>query len=89
MSNEMDIKAVSPNHVYTAFKAAGWPVPSNLMNTMHQAGTEGWLDTEEVSDESRPRLESGSEEDMDLEAALRLDEQLEDVEESLEGLQEK
>lgn len=49
LSNIMEIDAVTPNHVYTAFKAAKWPVPADIMNTMHQAGSEGWLDTEDAS----------------------------------------
>lgn len=36
---------VSVDHVYTFFKSVGWPVPSDLPNTLQQAGTAGWLDT--------------------------------------------
>ena len=36
--------------VYTCFKAANWAVPSDLANTLAQAGTKGWLDTKKRDD---------------------------------------
>lgn len=38
------------DHIYTFFKGVGWPIPSNFLNTLHQAGTEGWLDTKDSTD---------------------------------------
>lgn len=32
------------------FKGAGWQMPSDLANTLQQAGTAGWLDTADSSD---------------------------------------
>lgn len=39
------IKEVTVSHVYTAFKTMQWRLPSDLANTLQQAGTKGWLDT--------------------------------------------
>jgi len=36
--------------VYTCFKAASWQVPSDLVNTLQQAGSKGWLDTRKRDD---------------------------------------
>jgi hypothetical protein len=36
--------------VYTCFKAAGWTVPNDLVNTLQQTGTKGWLDTKKRDD---------------------------------------
>jgi hypothetical protein len=36
--------------VYTVFKTLGWPIPSDLKNTLQQAGSEGWLDTSDADD---------------------------------------
>ena len=40
-----ELEAVSSDHVYTFFKFVGWRIPSDLVNTLQQAGSEGWLDT--------------------------------------------
>lgn len=48
MKNIMNIEHVSVDHVYTAFKSSEWPVPANLPNTLHQAGSEGWLNTADI-----------------------------------------
>ena len=45
VSRILEIEAVTTDHVYTFFKELNWPVPSDLFNTLHQAGSEGWLDT--------------------------------------------
>lgn len=42
--------AISVSSVYTFFKTLGWPVPSDLKNTLQQAGTKGWLDTKDGED---------------------------------------
>ncbi|TPM91621.1 hypothetical protein [Mesorhizobium sp. B2-1-3A] len=41
----LGVEKVSTDHVYTYFKAVGWPVPADVPNTLQRAGTEGWLDT--------------------------------------------
>ncbi|MGW6200752.1 hypothetical protein ACWF0M_31715 [Kribbella sp. NPDC055110] len=38
------------DQVYTCFKVAGWAVPTDLVNTLQQAGTKGWLDTKKRDD---------------------------------------
>jgi hypothetical protein len=38
------------DQVYTCFKVAGWAVPADLVNTLQQAGTKGWLDTKKRDD---------------------------------------
>lgn len=48
--NTMEVKAVSTNHIYSAFKDAGWVLPSDLVNQLHQAGSEGWLDSANAED---------------------------------------
>ena len=45
VSRVLEIDAVSVGHVYTFFKELNWPTPSDLANTLQQAGSEGWLDT--------------------------------------------
>ena len=37
--------SVTTDHVFTYFKTAGWPIPTDLVNTLQQAGSTGWLDT--------------------------------------------
>lgn len=41
---------VTVDQVYTSFKVAGWAVPADLVNTLQQAGTKGWLDTRKRDD---------------------------------------
>jgi hypothetical protein len=48
--NTKNPKPVTVDQVYTIFKYAGWPVPSNLVNTIQQAGSKGWLDSHSSSD---------------------------------------
>ena len=36
---------VTASGVYTLFKTVGWKLPTDLRNTLQQAGTKGWLDT--------------------------------------------
>jgi hypothetical protein len=43
-------KSLNLSAVYTFFKTLGWPVPSDLRNTLQQAGTKGWLDTKDSED---------------------------------------
>jgi hypothetical protein len=50
ISNTLQIGKVGVTHVYTFFKEVNWPVPSDLMNTLHQTGSEGWLDTSDAED---------------------------------------
>jgi hypothetical protein len=38
------------DQVYTCFKSAGWPVPSDLRNTVQKAGSQGWLDSKKGDD---------------------------------------
>lgn len=44
------LQKVSAQAVFTFFKYVRWPVPANLRNILHQAGTEGWLDTADSED---------------------------------------
>jgi hypothetical protein len=46
----LELEKISVSGVYTIFKALGWVVPSDLKNTLQQAGTEGWLDTSDAED---------------------------------------
>jgi len=46
----IEIDAISVSAVYTFFKTLAWPVPSDLKNTLQQAGTKGWLDTKDSED---------------------------------------
>ena len=41
----LGVSAITIDHVYTYFKNAGWPAPTDLANTLQQAGSAGWLDT--------------------------------------------
>lgn len=38
------------DQVYTCFKGAAWAIPSDLVNTIQQAGTKGWLDSKKRDD---------------------------------------
>jgi hypothetical protein len=44
------LSKVNTQSVFTFFKHVQWPVPADLTNTLHQAGTEGWLDTADGAD---------------------------------------
>jgi hypothetical protein len=46
----LEVPKVSVEHIYTAFKAANWLMPADLKNTLHQAGSEGWLDSADAND---------------------------------------
>ena len=50
VSRVLELEPISVGHVYTFFKELSWPTPSDLMNTLHQAGSEGWLDTANAED---------------------------------------
>lgn len=41
----LEVDAVTVDHVFSFFKAVGWPIPADLVNTLQQAGSAGWLDT--------------------------------------------
>jgi hypothetical protein len=43
-------KPATVDQVYTCFKDASWAVPSDLVNTLQQAGTKGWLDSKKRED---------------------------------------
>lgn len=38
------------DQVYTCFKHMAWAVPADLVNTVQQAGTKGWLDSKKRDD---------------------------------------
>ena len=46
----IELEKVSTQGVFTFFKTAQWPVPTDLKNTLQQAGTKGWLDTADSED---------------------------------------
>ena len=48
--NVLEIESAGIDHIYTFFKDCDWPVPSDLPNTLHQAGSAGWLDTADAKD---------------------------------------
>lgn len=50
LQRELNIKDIGYNHVFTCFKHLNWRLPSDLPNTMQQAGTKGWLDTSNSMD---------------------------------------
>lgn len=50
LKNKVSIKNINKNHIYTCFKVAGWRIPKNFTNMLHQAGSEGWLDTKNQND---------------------------------------
>jgi hypothetical protein len=45
ISHILEFEAVTIDHIFSFFKDLNWIVPANLPNTLHQAGSEGWLDT--------------------------------------------
>lgn len=45
LRDELGLSAITVDHVFTFFKNAAWKVPADLVNTLQQAGTAGWLDT--------------------------------------------
>lgn len=40
----------SIDQLYTCFKHMSWALPSDFVNTVQQAGTEGWLDSKKCDD---------------------------------------
>lgn len=50
LKTQLGIDQVNANHIFTCFKSMGWRVPSDLPNTLHQAGSRGWLDTSDRED---------------------------------------
>jgi hypothetical protein len=47
LSKSLEKQNVNINHVYTCYKDADWKVPADFKNMLHQAGSEGWLDTKD------------------------------------------
>lgn len=47
LNRTLEIKNININHIYTCYKDAGWKVPKNFKNMLHQAGADGWLDTKD------------------------------------------
>lgn len=45
LCHELELDGVSVEHIYTCFKWIKWKLPSDFMNTIHQAGNKGWLDS--------------------------------------------
>jgi hypothetical protein len=41
---------VTPQGVFTFFKFVQWPAPTDMKNTLQQAGSAGWLDTADSED---------------------------------------
>lgn len=50
MKEELEESAISISHVYTCFKWMKWKLPSDLKNTLHQAGAQGLMDTRDGED---------------------------------------
>jgi hypothetical protein len=46
----LELGKINVSAVYTAFKTLGWAIPSDLRNTLQQAGSKGWLDTADAED---------------------------------------
>lgn len=45
MRDILELKKVTLQAVFTFFKSVQWPTPTDLKNTLQQAGSAGWLDT--------------------------------------------
>lgn len=45
LRDHSNANSVTANGVYTFFKTVGWKLPTDLKNTLQQAGSKGWLDT--------------------------------------------
>lgn len=50
LSKELAVPEITVDHVYSAFKTLEWPIPSNLLNTLQQAGSKNFLDTKKSTD---------------------------------------
>jgi len=50
LRDTIEMDSVTVSAVYTFFKTLGWPIPTDLKNTLQQAGTKGWLDTKDSED---------------------------------------
>ena len=48
--NTLELEKAGIDHIYTFFKGVNWPIPENFANTLHQAGSQGWLDTKDSTD---------------------------------------
>ncbi|MBX3009737.1 MAG: hypothetical protein KF816_17060 [Melioribacteraceae bacterium] len=47
LTKTLEKQNVNINHIYTCYKDVDWKVPKDFKNMLHQAGSEGWLDTKE------------------------------------------
>jgi hypothetical protein len=45
LAKEIAVPEITVDHVYSAFKTLEWRIPSNLLNTLQQAGSKNFLDT--------------------------------------------
>lgn len=50
LSKELGQQEIGVDHVYSAFKTLEWPIPSDLLNTLQQAGSKNFLDTKTSTD---------------------------------------
>jgi hypothetical protein len=50
LRDTVGLPAVTADHVFTFFKNVGWPAPTDLINTLQQAGSAGWLDSANSED---------------------------------------
>ncbi len=50
LRDTIEMEKVTAQAVFTFFKNLSWPVPTDLKNTLQQAGTAGWLDTADGED---------------------------------------
>lgn len=48
--NVLQLEQAGIDHIYTVFKGVQWPLPGDLPNMLHQAGSAGWLDTSDAED---------------------------------------
>jgi len=50
LRDKIGMEKVTVQAVFTYFKHLQWPIPTDLKNTLQQAGSEGWLDTANSED---------------------------------------
>jgi hypothetical protein len=46
----IELEKITAQSVFTFFKSVQWPAPSDMKNTLQQAGSAGWLDTADSED---------------------------------------
>jgi hypothetical protein len=50
LKNTLELAGLSPNHVFTCYKSAAWPVPANLYQKLTITASEkGWIDTSDTA----------------------------------------